>query len=117
MFGLLKKIIVSTCSTVAKAADWVAKKLAPAPAKQAVVLRAPQRGIVPRLKEVAFAACAAVAVLYATTATTFAAAAVDAGIQEASDSFNLTFTLVKAGAIGVLIFAVGYKIARRWLGK
>lgn len=44
-----------------------------------------------------------------------AAAAVDAGIQEAADSFELTFELVKGIVLTILVFAVGYKLAKKWL--
>ncbi len=44
-----------------------------------------------------------------------AAAAVDSGVQNAIDSFDLTFSAVKTVVLTILVFAVGYKLAKRWL--
>lgn len=40
---------------------------------------------------------------------------VDAEIQGASDDAVATFTLVKTGAVTFLVFAIGYRFARKWL--
>lgn len=53
--------------------------------------------------------------IFAMANSSFAAAAVDAGVQEAIDSFELTFGGVKTVVLTILVFAVGYKLARKWL--
>ncbi len=57
----------------------------------------------------------AVGSAYVAGSTAMAAAAVDSGVQNAIDSFDLTFTAVKTVVLTILVFAVGYKLAKRWL--
>lgn len=109
--GLVAKTRQVVGGMVSKVGEWISGK----PAVRPVVLKPVANRALKPVRLAYAVAALFVFGLMVSFSDVFAAAAVDAGVQEAADAFELTFTLVKGIALTILTFAVGFKLAKRWL--